>query len=97
MQYTKQSFDNKIAVKALLAAPGSSENVQNVQINQYEIIDIIKAFQDDPNIEPEDLLRIEGTYLPLLDHHSGASPKFLERHLADEPRFFCEVIRLVFR
>lgn len=33
----------------------------------------------------------------MLDHHSGASPKFLERQLADEPRFFCEVIRLVFR
>jgi hypothetical protein len=95
MQHAKQSFDNKRAVSVLLAALDSSENF-NVKC-QYDIVGIIKALQDVPEMDPEDLYIVEWAYLPLLDHHNGASPKFLERRLANEPGFFCEVIRLVFR
>jgi hypothetical protein len=95
MHNSKQSFSNKRAVDVLLAALDSSENVH--MMDQYEIIDIIKALQDDPKTDPEDLFRVEWAYLPLLDRHNDASPKLLGRRLADEPRFFCEVIRLVFR
>lgn len=95
MHHSKQSFSNKRAVGVLLAALDSSENVH--MMDQYEIIDIIKALQDDSKTDPEDLFKVEWAYLPLLDCHNGASPKLLERRLADEPEFFCEVIRLVFR
>src|SRR5262249_11371678 len=43
------------------------------------------------------LFRIEWAFLPLLDGHDEASPKLLEQRLADDPAFFCEVIRLAFR
>lgn len=95
IQHAKQSFNNKRAVGVLLAAIDSSENVH--MMNQYEIVEIIKALQDDPKTNPEDLYGVEWAYLPLLNHHNGASPKLLECRLADEPGFFCEVIRLVFR
>lgn len=91
----EQPFDHRRVVTGLLAALDSSESAHST--DAYEIIEIIKALQNDPKTSPHDLLRVEWAYLSLLDKYSDASPKFLEDRLAKEPRFFCEVIRLVFR
>jgi hypothetical protein len=40
---------------------------------------------------------VEWAYLPILDGHSGASPKVLEGRLAFDYKFFCEVIRSIYR
>jgi hypothetical protein len=93
MLWDKRPFDSGRAVRALLAALQSSESDHSMDV--YEIVEIIKALQNDPATNPDDLFRIEWAYLPLLDRHQGASPKLLERRLANEPGFFCEVIRLV--
>ena len=82
-------------VRALLAAVESAENIQSTEV--YEIVELIKALQNDAMTNPEDLFRVEWAYLALLDQHQGASPKYLNQRLANEPGFFCEVIRLVFR
>lgn len=95
MLHDKQPFDCGQAVRALLAVLESSEGTHS--IDAYHIVEIIKALQDDPNTNPDDLFRVEWAYLPLLDRHNDASPKLLGRRLATEPEFFCEVIRLVFR
>lgn len=99
MLHVKHSFNNKIAVGVLLAALDYlvETPVMDQYDCQYEIVEIIKALQDDQKASLEDLYRIEWAYLPLLDHYYDASPKLLEHRLADDPRFFCEVIRLVFR
>ena len=95
MEDDKQPLNNDLAVRALAAALNSSENVTNM--DRYEITEIIQALQDDPNTKPDDLFNVEWAYLPLLDRHSEASPKYIEGRLANEPAFFCEVIRLIFR
>ena len=95
MLHDKQPFDGGRAVRVLLAALKSTEGARSM--DAYQTVEIIKALQDDPNTSPDDLLRVEWAYLPLLDRHSDASPKLLGRRLAAEPAFFCEVIRLVFR
>ena len=95
MLWDKQPFDSGRAVRALLAALQSSESAHSMDV--YEIVEIIKALQNDPAINPDDLFSVEWAYLRLLDRHHDASPKLLERRLANEPGFFCEVIRLVFR
>jgi len=94
MLHAEQPFDTGQAIRALLAAPRSKEENS---INVYEICEIIKALQNDPSTNPDDLFRVEWAYLPLLDEHYGVRPKVLERRLAEDPEFFCEVIRLVFR
>ena len=66
-------------------------------MDEYDITRLIKALQNDPATNPDDLLQIEWAYLPLLDHRQGAYPKLLEEQLAGDPPFFCEVIRAVFR
>ncbi len=93
--HTKEPFDNKTAVRALLEALKSSESPQAMYV--YEIVEIIKALQNDSATDPNDLFQVEWAYLPLLDGHYGVLPKSLWRRLADDPSFFCEMIRLVFR
>jgi hypothetical protein len=95
MMLGKQPFDNGRAIRALLGALQSSERVHATV--SHEIIEIIKALQNDPGTNPDDLFKVEWAYLPLLNRIRDASPQLLGRRLATEPKFFCEVIRLVFR
>jgi hypothetical protein len=91
----KKPLDKTRAVRALLLAVSSTE--PSYATDEYHSVEIIKAMQDDPDTNPDDLFRVEWAYLPLLDSHRGASPKLLENRLASDSKFFCEVIRLVYR
>jgi len=91
----KLPLDSPQAVRALLAAVNSSESEHTK--DAYHIIEVIKALQDAPGVNSDDLFRIEWAYLSLLDQHRDAYPKFLEQRLASDPDFFCGVIRMVFR
>ena len=95
MRHNKLRLDSQQAIRALLAGLHSTEDPRAMEA--YEIAEIIKALQDDPGTNPDDLFRVEWAYLPLLDRHHGAAPKVLEQRLADDPSFFCELIRTVFR
>jgi hypothetical protein len=95
MRHDKQPLDINRSVKALLEAVSSTE--PSHAMDAYHIVEIIKALQDDPEIDPDDLFRVEWAYLPLLDRHRNASPQLLEKRLASDPTFFCEVIRLLYR
>ena len=93
--HDKQPLDKSRSVKALLSAISSTEPSYSVDI--YDIVEIIKALQDDPDTNTDDLFRVEWAYLPLLDRHHDVSPKLLENRLASDSAFFCEVIRLIYR
>lgn len=92
--YDKKPLESKQAVRVLLEAVKSPESPNSMDI--YESVEIIKAIQDDPKTNPDDLFQVEWAYLPILDGHHGATPKVLWRQLAEVPSFFCEVIRIVF-
>lgn len=93
--HKKRPFDRKRAVRALLDAVTTKEPPHSVHI--YHSTELIKALQEDPQTDPDDLFNVEWAYLAALDGHRGASPKLLEHRLASVPDFFCEVIRLIFR
>ena len=97
MKYHKQPLDKTRSVKALMDAISSTESPQ--EMDAHNIIEIIKALQDDPDIDPDDLCQIEWTYLNLINgyYHRDASPKALENGLASDPIFFCKVIRHIYR
>jgi hypothetical protein len=95
MHLDKQQLNKTQSVKALLAAISSEE--PSYTMDTYNIVEIIKVLQDDPNIDPDELFQVEWAYLPLLDRDSSASPKYLENKLALDPAFFCEMIRLIYR
>lgn len=95
MLHFKKRLDNARTVQALLAAIHSTEPIYTR--DTYNIVKLIKALQDDSESNLDDLLQIEWAYLPLLDRYSGAFPKILENQLANEPEFFAEMIRNVYR
>jgi len=95
MHHDKQPIDTNQCVRALLAALSSSEPIY--AMDSHHIVELIKYLQTEPSVNQEDLFKVEWAYLPLLDRHSGAAPKLLESRLANDPEFFCEVIRLLYR
>jgi hypothetical protein len=95
MVHSKERPSAALIAKALIAALKSSEDRGSA--DAHEIVDVIAALQNDPDADPADLFHVEWSYLAILNEHHNASPKYLGRKLANEPSFFCEVIRLVFR
>ena len=95
LRHDRGTFDKEQAIRALLT-PGNPDDLVDQDL-RYDIIEIIKDLQKDPEADQEDLLRVEWVYLPLLERHLGASPKTLEFGLASDPEFYCKVIKLVFR
>ncbi len=93
--FKKQPINAEQAIRALRAVAESYDQFGNM--DAFEIVQIIKALQEDSTADPSAVGSIEWSLLPLLDRTNSASPKFLERRLADEPSFFCEVIRIIFR
>lgn len=95
MRHAKQPIDSNQCVRALLAALSSSEPIY--AMDGYHIVELIKFLQTEPSVNQDDLFRVEWAYVPLLDRHRGAAPQLLESRLANDPEFFCEVIRLIYR
>lgn len=95
MRHAKKSINTQLCVKALLAATSSSE--PSHAMSRYNIVELIKYLQKVDDISDDDLFAIEWAYIPLLDSHNKAAPRLLENKLANDPDFFCEVIRLLYR
>ncbi len=95
MRHAKQPIDSNQCVRALLAALSSSE--PSDAMDGYHIVELIKFLQAEPEVNQDDLFRVEWAYVPLLHCHRGAAPQLLESRLANQPEFFCEVIRLIYR
>ncbi|MEH2182483.1 hypothetical protein [Nostoc sp.] len=93
--HDKSPLNSQQAVTVLQAVLHSPENVRAMDV--HAIIEVIKALQDDPKTNPDDLFKVEWAFLPLLNRHNDASPSLLEQRLSDDPDFFCEIIRTVFR
>jgi hypothetical protein len=95
MIYQGQKISVDQVCRALLANLVSKEPFQS--LDQHACIKLIQWLQKNSGVDTGILSQIEWNYLPLLDQHIGLSPKTLERRLAEDPAFFCEVIRAVFR
>ncbi|KHS85423.1 hypothetical protein [Pectobacterium brasiliense] len=95
MHQNKQPIDANQCVRALLAALSTDESSSNM--DAYHITTLIKFLQTKSDVNQEDLFSVEWAYIPLLDGHRGTVPQLLENRMANDPEFFCEVIRLIFR
>ena len=94
--HKKKKMNITLATKALLDALSTEDSLH--EFDSYNTTKVIQALQDDPEVNPDDLLRIEWRYLRILTGPGkGATPKLLEHKLASEPEFFCELIRLIYR
>lgn len=83
------------ALRALMDAVSTEESF--FPHDRYLLSEIIRALQEDPEVNPDELLKVEWAYLPLLaEPGKTGEPKILERKLASDPDFFCELIRMLY-
>lgn len=93
--YLGKGFLKTEAVAALLKGASGDDKVETAET--YHVVEIIKMLQNDPQIDKDELFKIEWAYLALLDRYSGAKPKTIEKRLSENPDLFMEVIELVYR
>ena len=86
--------DSNFALTALLGAVSSDEPKH--AIDRYYILELIKYLHEAPDVNEQELLEVEWLYLSLL-RDDEVKPRLLERKLANEPEFFCEVIQLIYK
>lgn len=89
-----KKIDVKRAIKALSALLSNPDAQKRIQ--PYEIAEIFKALQAATNVDQNELLKLEWAYLRILDRYSGAQPVTIEREMAKNPSFFCEVVRMIY-
>jgi hypothetical protein len=84
-------------IRALLEAVSAKENPSN--IDAYEIDELIRYIQENDEVKDDDRFRIEWAYLPLISSKSSdqGAPRYLEKRLASDPEFFCEMISLAYK
>ena len=95
LRHEGRLLDSKQAVRVLRAVLNSPAGAP--AMDAYDINEVIKSLQNNPDVGADDICQLEWAFLPILDRHHGASPKRLEQRLADDPAFFCDVVRTVFR
>ena len=93
--HKKQPTGPSLCVRALISVLSSAE--QPYFDEGFFIVEIIKFLQESSEISSDDIFQIEWIYLSLLDRFHDATPKSLEKRLADDPEFFCYVIGLLYR
>jgi hypothetical protein len=86
--------NSRQAIHVLLALSLSPEKLYRTDI--YTVVEVIRALQNNPDADRNELLKIEWIFLPFLDGRFDAYPRVLEQRLADDPEFFCEMIRTAF-
>ncbi len=89
------------AGKDELQIPIAIEALQKVRkgdrLGGYELGRLISLVQQDENVDPNVVRAIEWKFMPALGELMGAKPTQLSWGLAEDPAFFCEVIRAMYR
>jgi len=93
--FHKRKINPELACDALLALVKTEE--QSRRTDSYHILKIIRALQKSGTTDPEKLFHVEWAYVPLLAQQEECAPVTLEKKLASEPGFFCELIQLIYR
>ena len=93
--FSRKDIDVELVRRSFIASLDSDEPPS--MSDPYHIIELIKELQNRLPIDSEDLFRIEWGYVSYLEPMNGAEPKCLERRLAKDPEFLCELIQYLYR
>lgn len=91
----KKHVDADLAADVLIAGLTSKEEQHHM--DGYEIGELIKALQKNPDTNKDKLYRIEWGYSDLFIANQGLSPVALERRLATDPVAFCDLVEFIYR
>jgi hypothetical protein len=65
--------------------------------NLHAIATLIKFLQDNPDTDQDELFKIEWSFLTILDGSFGIHPRLLQKKISQDPAFFCDILRVLFR
>jgi hypothetical protein len=98
--HKKYSLRSSLFVEALEAGlkdqPEKASSEAHDDMLGYEIQELIRCLQSAQDVDMQQLAALEWGYLPLLDGYDAA-PQALHTWLQQEPRFFAELLSLIFR
>ena len=85
--------DEKIA--EMLRSAATTESLEKLDSRSACLL--IKRLQDTKELKIEELSEIEFIYLPWLDEVSSVRPRALHFRIANDPYYFCELLRLAYK
>lgn len=88
-------IDNEQIVRVLNALLQSPDSLRT--IDPHAVTQLIKRLQENPDTNQDELFKIEWAFLALLNESFGVAPSLLQKRLAKDPDFFCEIIQAIFR
>ena len=96
-------IDKSVPIKTeilynILIKAATTNNAQD-RLDSFAVTNLIKYLQqeDVQNIDMDKLCNIEFLYLPWLNDHSPVRPRALNNAIANDPRFFCELILRMYK
>jgi len=84
------------SVAALLSAVSDDKEALHV-MPEHHASELIKLLQESSEVPDDEMIRVEWAYLNLLQRDRELRPAHLELALGQNPDFFCEVIRMIYR
>ncbi|MBA0208575.1 MULTISPECIES: hypothetical protein [Pectobacterium] len=95
--HSDKVVDSSKVVVALLQSIKTTEDIKRFDIHSFR--ELVNYLQNDDTVSDDDLVKIEWAYLPIINRGANDSlqPQVLEKKLANEPSFFCEIIRYAYR
>lgn len=92
----KKTVDINLALKILETFIESPNQFRN-NMDSYHINEVIRFLQDTPDIDEDRLMKVEFSFLPILDDAHQAEPKILNNWLSTKAEFFCETIQILYK
>jgi hypothetical protein len=81
----------------ILYKAATEESSEAIRISEYEITRLFETLDKRVDIEHETLIQLEWLYLSLLARYgTSRNPKMLHEELANSPKFFIDVLKLVY-
>lgn len=93
--FNNEAIDSNQIIRTLNALLGSDEDLKSM--DPHGVAELISVLQKDSEANQDELIKLEWAFLALLDGAFGASPTVLQKTLATQANFFCEVVRTAFR
>ncbi|WP_341509619.1 hypothetical protein WAX88_20945 (plasmid) [Photobacterium damselae subsp. damselae] len=95
--HSDKEVNSSIVSFVLLQSIQTTEDVNRLDLHSFN--ELVSYLQNDDSVFNDDLVKIEWAYLPIINWGANDSlqPQVLEKKLANEPSFFCEVIRYAYR
>jgi hypothetical protein len=95
LTYRKHPIDSQQIIRALNGLVESTDSLR--AMDPHGVAQLIKILQRNQDTNQDELFKMEWAFLGLLDGNFGIYPTLLHKTLAQEPKFFCEIIRAIFR